>query len=80
LISGALCVFAFLFINSYIPALIATSLADFFVILSWSVIIMLTAEVYPTELKSTGSGWATGIGKVACILSPAAAGMIVHFT
>lgn len=41
---------------------------------------MLTAEVYPTELKSTGSGWATGIGKVACILSPATAGIIMHTT
>jgi MFS transporter, AAHS family, 4-hydroxybenzoate transporter len=34
----------------------------------------LTAEVYPTSIRSTGVGWALGVGRVGSIIGPIAGG------
>lgn len=37
----------------------------------------LTAELYPTEVRSTGLGWALGMGRVGSIVSPMLGGMLL---
>lgn len=40
----------------------------------------MAAEVYPTEARSTGVGWALGIGRIGSILGPVVGGMLVGAT
>lgn len=40
----------------------------------------LAAEVYPTESRSTGVGWALGVGRVGSILGPTLGGVLVGTT
>ncbi len=37
----------------------------------------LTAEVYPTEIRSTGVGWALGVGRVGSIIGPIVGGALL---
>jgi AAHS family 4-hydroxybenzoate transporter-like MFS transporter len=39
----------------------------------------LGAISYPTQIRSTGVGWATGIGRVGSIVGPGLAGILVEF-
>ena len=34
----------------------------------------LTAEVYPTAIRSTGVGWALGVGRIGSIIGPIVGG------
>jgi AAHS family 4-hydroxybenzoate transporter-like MFS transporter len=35
---------------------------------------------YPTQIRSTGVGWATGIGRIGSIIGPSLAGILVGVT
>ena len=37
----------------------------------------VAAKVYPTEIRSTGIGWAIGLGRSGAVLGPAAAGFLI---
>jgi AAHS family 4-hydroxybenzoate transporter-like MFS transporter len=37
----------------------------------------ITARLYPTELRATGSGWAFGIGRVGGVIGPIFAGFLL---
>lgn len=39
----------------------------------------LAAMSYPTQIRSTGVGWATGIGRAGSIVGPGLAGILVQF-
>jgi MFS transporter, AAHS family, 4-hydroxybenzoate transporter len=39
----------------------------------------LTARLYPTELRATGSGWAFGIGRVGGVIGPVFAGFLLSY-
>jgi AAHS family 4-hydroxybenzoate transporter-like MFS transporter len=39
----------------------------------------LTADVYPTPIRSTGVGWALGIGRVGSILGPILGGVLLSY-
>ena len=39
----------------------------------------LTAEIYPTEIRSTGVGWALGVGRVGSILGPILGGILLTY-
>jgi len=41
---------------------------------------VLAAEVYPTAIRSTGVGWAFGVGRIGSILGPFLGGMLVGTT
>ena len=43
---------------------------SFFNLGAWGALYALTPEVYPTELRATGAGWAAGFGRIASILAP----------
>jgi AAHS family 4-hydroxybenzoate transporter-like MFS transporter len=52
-------------------------IAGFSVIGSQSVINGLAAGIYPTNIRSTGVGWALGIGRIGSIIGPVAGGIIL---
>jgi MFS family permease len=37
----------------------------------------VAVKVYPTEIRSTGIGWAIGLGRSGAVLGPAAAGFLI---
>jgi len=37
----------------------------------------IAAKVYPTEIRSTGIGWAIGLGRSGAVIGPAAAGFLI---
>ncbi len=37
----------------------------------------VAAKVYPTEIRSTGIGWAIGLGRSGAVVGPAAAGFMI---
>ena len=47
-------------------------LLSFFNLGAWGALYAATPEVYPTEVRATGSGWAAGFGRIASILAPLA--------
>jgi MFS transporter, putative metabolite:H+ symporter len=60
---------------------------SFFNLGAWGALYALTPEVYPTELRATGAGWAAGFGRIASILAPLsvpllrdAGGILLTFT
>jgi len=55
----------------------AISAAGFLVIGGQSGANALAAEYYPTALRSTGVGWALGIGRVGSIIGPILGGVLV---
>src|SRR5262249_26805006 len=40
----------------------------------------LAAEGYPTSMRSTGVGWALGVGRIGAILGPLRGGLLVGWT
>jgi AAHS family 4-hydroxybenzoate transporter-like MFS transporter len=53
--------------------------AGFFVIGSQYCINALAANYYPTMLRSTGVGWALGIGRIGSIVGPVVGGLMIGF-
>lgn len=51
--------------------------AGFFVIGSQYCMNALAANYYPTALRSTGVGWALGIGRVGSIIGPVVGGLMI---
>ena len=43
----------------------------------FSAIIPYTPELYPTRMRATGVGWASGAGRIAAIIAPIAIGFMV---
>jgi AAHS family 4-hydroxybenzoate transporter-like MFS transporter len=61
-----------------LAALVITVLvAGFGIIGGQSATNALAAISYPTQIRSTGVGWATGIGRIGSIIGPSLAGIIV---
>ncbi|MFU8945836.1 MFS transporter [Mycetocola zhadangensis] len=48
----------------------AGMLLSFFNLGAWGALYAVTPELYPTELRATGSGWAAGVGRIASIIAP----------
>jgi len=51
--------------------------AGFFVIGTQYCMNVLVANFYPTELRSTGLGWALGIGRIGSIAGPVLGGWLL---
>ncbi len=43
---------------------------SFFNLGAWGALYALSPEVYPTELRGTGTGWAAGFGRIASVIAP----------
>jgi len=46
------------------------SMSRFFSKLSWSMIYPLTSEVYPTEFRTSGFGFASAVGRIGSVVMP----------
>jgi putative MFS transporter len=51
--------------------------ASFFGLGAWGAIYAYTPELFPTEARGTGMGYAGGVGKVAAVIGPILAGLLV---
>ena len=63
--------------NNLALLMLAIFVAGFSVIGSQSVINGLAAGIYPTNIRSTGVGWALGIGRIGSIVGPVLGGIIL---
>lgn len=59
--------------------MIATFLAGFGVVGAQIGMNALAASLYPTEIRSTGVGWALGVGRIGSIIGPVAGGLLLGF-
>jgi putative MFS transporter len=70
---------AFMFGNAHSSAEIYLwgCLMSFFNLGAWGVLYTYSPELYPTEARSTGVGWAAAFGRVGGILAPMAVGSLM---
>ena len=59
--------------------MISTFLAGFGVVGAQIGMNALAAGLYPTEIRSTGVGWALGVGRIGSIIGPIAGGVLLGF-
>jgi putative MFS transporter len=59
-------------------ALVWGVLVSFFNLGAWGITYAYTPELYPTELRGTGSGWANAFGRIGGILGPYLAGLLIQ--
>jgi AAHS family 4-hydroxybenzoate transporter-like MFS transporter len=59
--------------------MIATFLAGFGVVGAQIGVNALAAGLYPTSIRSTGVGWALGVGRIGSIIGPVAGGILLNF-
>jgi MFS transporter, AAHS family, 4-hydroxybenzoate transporter len=79
-IAGGLCLAAFGEATSSVTTLaVASTLAGFFVGGTGTGLIALAAGLYPTTVRSTGIGWAMGMGRVGQVLGPLGLGALVNW-
>jgi len=71
-------VFTFLFavVTGFEGLLISAVLMSFFSLGAWGSLYAWTPELYPTEIRTTGMGWASGMARVAGIISPILGGIL----
>jgi AAHS family 4-hydroxybenzoate transporter-like MFS transporter len=65
--------------NSFILIAAVSCLLGFFVTGAQAGINVLAASFYPTAVRSTGLGWALGVGRLGSIVGPLLAGMMLSF-
>lgn len=61
-------------------ALVWSSVISFFNLGAWGITYAYTPELYPTEMRGTGAGWANSIGRIGGILGPYIAGILIGLT
>jgi hypothetical protein len=59
-------------------ALVWGVLVSFFNLGAWGVTYAYTPELYPTDLRGTGSEWANAFGRMGGILGPYLAGVLIQ--
>lgn len=53
------------------------SLVSFFNLGAWGVLYSYTPELYPTEARGSGTGWAAGVGRIGGIVGPYLVGVML---
>jgi putative MFS transporter len=71
--------FAFLLVQDFIGIVVVSSLCVACNNMGWAAFYTLTPETYPTEIRSTGSGWIALNLKVASMASPLATGAMLKY-
>lgn len=72
-------VFTLLFatVSSAAGIILAASLMSFFSLGAWGALYAYTPELYPTEIRSTGMGWASGMSRIAGAIAPVLGGLLL---
>ncbi|WP_135828062.1 MFS transporter [Halorussus halobius] len=65
-------------LSGFWPFLAGLLAASFFTMGAWGAIYAYTPELFPTEVRATGNGFAGGVGKVGAVLGPILAGALVE--
>jgi len=65
-------------LSGFWPFLIGLLAASFFTLGAWGAIYAYTPELFPTEARATGNGFAGGVGKIAAVIGPILAGALVE--
>ncbi len=60
-----------------LEVLVWGSVISFFNLGAWGITYAYTPELYPTEMRASGAGWANSIGRVGGILGPIIAGLLL---
>jgi AAHS family 4-hydroxybenzoate transporter-like MFS transporter len=63
--------------GALVPALVAIGIAGFCVLGGQSGLNALGPTYYPVAIRSTGTGWASGIGRFGSILGPVVGGALI---
>ena len=74
----ALSVFGFSSATSPIGVTTWLSLVCFFCLGAWGVVMCYTSEPYPTSVRGTGYGFASGFGRIAGIIGPTIIGFLLQ--
>ena len=74
-------VFTFLFaiVTGFGGLLACAMLMSFFALGAWAALYAWTPESYPTEIRTTGMGWASGMARVAGVITPTLGGILFGF-
>ena len=74
-------VFTFLFaiVTGFGGLLVSAMLMSFFALGAWAALYAWTPESYPTEIRTTGMGWASGMARVAGVITPTLGGILFGF-
>jgi putative MFS transporter len=72
-------VFTYLFAvtSGLLWILVAAILMSFFSLGAWAALYAYTPELYPTVIRTTGMGWASGMARIAGALSPTIGGLLI---
>ena len=77
LAGGAFVVLTGLSADAATPVLLAVACAGFCIVGAQNACNAVSAMLYPTFMRSTGVGWAQGIGRIGSIIGPLAGGVIL---
>jgi putative MFS transporter len=74
-------VFTFLFatVTGFGGLLASAMLMSFFALGAWGSLYAWTPELYPTEIRTTGMGWASGMARVAGVITPTLGGLLFGY-
>ncbi|QDX40657.1 MFS transporter [Salarchaeum sp. JOR-1] len=64
-------------LSGFWPFFLALLASSFFTLGAWGAIYAYTPELFPTEARATGNGFAGGVGKIAAVIGPILAGALV---
>src|SRR5215208_2384530 len=70
LIASGVFTFIFAVVTGFGGLLASAMLMSFFSLGAWGSLYAWTPELYPTEVRTTGMGWASGMARVAGIITP----------
>lgn len=73
---GGLALWVFAFTSSNLVLLLAGTATGVFIIGTQIAQHVITGEIYPTQVRSSGVGWALTIGRLGSIIGPLLGGMI----
>ncbi|NPT43058.1 MFS transporter [Paraburkholderia sp. 1N] len=65
------------FTSAFSHVVISSTLAGFFLSASCAGLIAIAAGSYPVSIRSTGIGWAIGVGRIGSIVGPLLAGRLL---
>ena len=77
LTASAACTFVWAFVSSTAAVLTAAGLMSFFTLGAFAVLYTYTPETYPTTLRTTGMGSASGWARVGGFIAPFVGGLLI---
>ena len=76
LIASGVFTFLFAIVTGFAGLLASAMLMSFFALGAWGSLYAWTPELYPTEIRTTGMGWASGMARVAGVITPTLGGIL----